>query len=62
MIKIDLRDKHDARARELGFSDRKELRAAMNSIADSMSWEDFDALTEEDMETRLRKIASEVNK
>ena len=34
----------------------------MNSIADSMSWEDFDDLTEEDMETRLRKIASEVNK
>lgn len=54
---IDLRSKHDARARELGFTDRHEMRAAINAIANSMSEEQYLALSDEDMEKALREYA-----
>ena len=46
--------RHDARARELGFADRKEMRAAVASIASNLSVEDYENLLPDEMATLLR--------
>lgn len=49
--------RHDARARELGFADRKEMRAAVASIASNLSVEDYESLLPDEMTTLLREYA-----
>ena len=59
MIKYDLREQHDRRAQELGFSDRHAMRKAVKSIANSMDEEEYMLLSQEEMETLLRRKAKE---
>lgn len=56
-ITYNLRDKHDARARELGFKDRHEMRAAIKEIASTMSMEDYDSLSRGELEILLKEKA-----
>jgi hypothetical protein len=56
-IEFDHRERHDARARELGFVDRKAMRQAMHAISETMSPEEYMQISEENMETLLREYA-----
>ena len=58
MISISLKERHDARARELGFSDRHAMRSAIKDIASSMTEEEYLAMSDESMEKTLREYAS----
>lgn len=57
---IDLRPRHDARAQELGFSDRHGLRKAANEIADTMTAQEYIDLSHDEMERLLKIKAKEM--
>ena len=56
-IKINLREKHDKRARYLGFKNRFAMRDAIQKISHSMDEEDYMALSEMEMENLLKEYA-----
>lgn len=58
MITINVAEKNDARARELGFNDRFEMRAALKEIAESMSANEWNALSNEQLTKQLMAIAA----
>lgn len=56
-ISINLRDKHDARAKELGFADRHAMRKAISHIAETLGEEKYMELSSENLEIVLRVLA-----
>jgi hypothetical protein len=57
-ISYDLRTKHDRRAQQLGFDNRFALRRAVEDIANSMTYEEFESLTDQQLNTLLKQKAS----
>lgn len=57
---IDFRAKHDERARELGFKNRHEMRSSIHMIAEEMTEEEYNNLSDEEMEKKLRDFATKI--